>query len=377
MRDLFVNLGKSLGATFRERDEVIDGLLCAALAQEHVLLLGPPGTAKSALARAFAESVGGNHFEWLLSKFTAPEELFGPISLQGLKADRYRRVTTGKLPEAETVFLDEIFKGGSAILNTLLAAINERVFHNDGQVQKLPLRMVIGASNELPEGPELGALYDRFLLRYWVGYLQGPTQFIEMMRSSEQLFSRVISTEQWDTARAEVAKLPVDPDLYQSLFKLRTEAQKVGLALSDRRWMRMIRLVKASAWLAGDKVADLEHFDVLKAALWSDPGERDAANKLVEDTVGGVLTLAASVSQTIERQVQNAQLDLAIPARDAEWQRKLITAQQETSRGVARLKELQTQAATKSQKAKLAALVEKAEQTVAPVKATLKASLEI
>jgi MoxR-like ATPase len=140
------------------------------LAGEHVLLLGPPGTAKSALVRAIAQAFGGTYFERLLTKFSTPEELFGPISLKALEQDRYQRVTAGKLPEAEFAFVDEVFKANSAILNSLLTAMNERLFHNDGAPTQMPLVALFGASNELPEGKELEALFDRFLLRFDVQY---------------------------------------------------------------------------------------------------------------------------------------------------------------------------------------------------------------
>jgi hypothetical protein len=125
-------LRASLMAQFPERKDVIDGSLAAVLAGEHVLMIGPPGTAKSALVRCLAQVFGGSYFERLLTKFSTPEELFGPISLQGLAQDRFVRLTAGKLPEAEFAFVDEIFKSNSAVLNALLSVINERVFHNDG-----------------------------------------------------------------------------------------------------------------------------------------------------------------------------------------------------------------------------------------------------
>jgi len=146
----------NLTARFRERDAEVRGLLVAALAGEHCLMIGPPGTGKSALARAFADALGGaNYFEWLLTRFSTPEELYGPISLAGLKADRFKRVTAGKLPECHVAFLDEIFKSNSAVLNSLLSAVNERIFHDDGAARQIPLLTCVAASNEMPEGPEL------------------------------------------------------------------------------------------------------------------------------------------------------------------------------------------------------------------------------
>src|SRR4051812_31791932 len=170
-------LRTDLTSRFPERESVIDGALCAVLASEHVLLLAPPGTAKSALVRALAQAFGGRYFERLLTKFSTPEELFGPISLKALEQDQFSRVTTGKLPEVEFAFIDEVFKASSAILNTLLTLANERLFQNSGAPLRCPLVSLFGASNELPEGKELEALFDRFLLRFEVGYLLRPGNF--------------------------------------------------------------------------------------------------------------------------------------------------------------------------------------------------------
>src|SRR4051812_45272052 len=166
MNDKLTLLRDALSNTFPERRNVIDGALCAILANEHVLLLGQPGTAKSALVRAIAQAFGGTYFERLLTKFSTPEELFGPISLKALEQDRYARVVSNKLPEAQFAFVDEVFKANSAILNSLLTAMNERIFHNDGAPLAMPLVSLFGASNELPDGKELEALFDRFLLRF-------------------------------------------------------------------------------------------------------------------------------------------------------------------------------------------------------------------
>src|SRR6266542_2166206 len=138
MNKAFQQLRSELMARFPERKEVIDGALAAVLAGEHVLLLGPPGTAKSALARAIAQAFGGIYFERLLTKFSTPEELFGPISLKALEQDRFKRVLTGKLPEAQFAFIDECFKANSAILNSLLTLVNERLYHDDGAPLNVP-----------------------------------------------------------------------------------------------------------------------------------------------------------------------------------------------------------------------------------------------
>ncbi|MCI0664929.1 MAG: AAA family ATPase, partial [Acidobacteria bacterium] len=147
-----------LTATLIERDEVIRASLVALLARQHLVVLGPPGTAKSALVTSLAERIspqngaGLRSFAYLMTRFTTPEELFGPVSVSGLKRDEYRRITAGKLVEAELVFLDEIFKASSAILNALLKIANERVFHNGDQEMYVPLISLFGASNEMPQG---------------------------------------------------------------------------------------------------------------------------------------------------------------------------------------------------------------------------------
>ncbi|MEW6466701.1 MAG: AAA family ATPase [Pseudomonadota bacterium] len=152
-----------------EREAAAKAALLACLAGENVLLIGPPGTAKSMLARRIAEASGGDYFEYLLTKFTTPDELFGPLSIAELKADRFWRKTEGYLPTATIAFLDEVFKASSSILNALLSLMNERVFHNGSERVATPLRAIIGATNELPTGQEeLAALYDRFLVRIFV-----------------------------------------------------------------------------------------------------------------------------------------------------------------------------------------------------------------
>src|ERR1043165_5698790 len=164
---------EELRQTFLERGELIDGALSALLCSQHVLVIGPPGTAKSMLADEVCRRIeGAQYFQWLLTRFTTPEELFGAVSLKALEQDDYRRLTTHKLPEAHVAFLDEIFKASSSILNTILTLMNERRFHNGREVAGVPLLTLFAAANELPEDDELLALHDRFLLRFVVDYLE-------------------------------------------------------------------------------------------------------------------------------------------------------------------------------------------------------------
>src|SRR5437870_5855294 len=166
-RDVLRTIRDELQQVFLERTELIDGALVALVAAQHVLVIGPPGTAKSMLADEICRRIeGANYFQWLLTRFTTPEEIFGAVSLKALEQDDYRRVTAHKLPESHIAFLDEIFKANSSILNAILTLINERLFHNGKEVVPVRLLTLFGASNELPEEEELTALYDRFLVRF-------------------------------------------------------------------------------------------------------------------------------------------------------------------------------------------------------------------
>src|SRR5580692_669862 len=158
-------LAHGLEQRFLGKDEVIRLLLAAAVAGEHAVLIGPPGTAKSALIRTFARLMHARYFEYLLTRFTEPNEIFGPVDIAAFREGRYERRTEGMLPDAEIVFLDEVFKSNSAILNALLTLLNERRYTSGGKVMKSPLLSAFGASNEVPTDETLGAVFDRFLLR--------------------------------------------------------------------------------------------------------------------------------------------------------------------------------------------------------------------
>ncbi|MCB9609913.1 MAG: AAA family ATPase [Polyangiaceae bacterium] len=279
---------------FFERDDVVDGLLTAILAQLHVVLLGPPGTAKSALVNALVERIdGAESFQWLLTKFTTPEELFGPISLKALQQDRFQRITTGKLPEAEVAFVDETFKASSAILNALLTLMNERVFHDDGQARSCPLMTLVGASNELPEGEELDALFDRFLLRFWVPYLAEQRNVRRLLSSSAAPVQTRITLDELAACQREVAQVVLPDALFDSLLTLKERTEEQGFRASDRRWRQVVDVLKARAYLDGDDEVTEDHLDVLADVLWQQPKDRPALATLV-GTVGNPLNVRAN-----------------------------------------------------------------------------------
>lgn len=346
-------LRSSLQSAFCERDREIDSLLIAALAREHILLLGPPGTAKSELARAFSGAIqGAQHFEWLLSRFSTPEELFGPVSLSALKADRFTRVTTGKLPEAHVAFLDEIFKANSAVLNSLLASLNERVFHNNGHPVAIPLLTCVGASNELPESAELGALWDRFLLRHWVDYVASPDSFAAIVSASSSLrSSATITLAEWDEARSEVAQVALPKAVIDALFRLRAELAQEGIVASDRRWRKCAMLLRAAAWIDGLSEVCPEHLSVLSAALWNVP---DQAPKVAAACARFASAELADAQRAFDGLVEV--LAKLPQTSDPAFEAKAPAARRELAKGVAKLRGLQAKASPGSAR-KIGALV--------------------
>lgn len=270
---LFKQVEVELNNTYFERREEIRGLLVALLSKQHVLLLGAPGTSKSAMVHDLCSRIGGKYFKKLVSRTTTPEELFGPVSLKALENDSYKRVTAGKLPEANVAFVDEIFKCNSAVLNGMLGIINEREFESDGQIIHCPLQMMVGASNELPEDrEELGALWDRFLLRYVVKYIRDPRNFEAMLQGGALSTPTLISEAELQQAQAEAQTIDVSKVVPQIPVVRQKMAEK-NIPVSDRRWKQTLSLIKANAWLEGRKQASDDDLEILAHALWQDPSQ--------------------------------------------------------------------------------------------------------
>jgi MoxR-like ATPase len=252
---------------FVDRDEIVDLIALAVTAGEHLLLHGPPGTAKSALIRQFASAVRGKYFEYLLTRFSEPNEVFGPIDLVRLREGTVATVTTGMLPEAEFIFLDELFNANSAILNNLLTVLNERIYRRGAEVHRLPLLSLFAASNHLPEDESLRALFDRFLLRCHVenlkrdelprllaaGWELERSRALESSVSAEDL--RALSQKVYEADVQGIA------DRYAVVI---SKVRDLGVALSDRRVVKILKLVAASAVLCGRNAAGVSDFWVLR-----------------------------------------------------------------------------------------------------------------
>ena len=277
---------EELKQLFIERDEVVDGALLALISGQHLLLIGPPGTAKSMLAKELCRRIDGSYFEWLLTKFTTPEEIFGPVSLPALEQGRFERVTAHKLPESEVAFLDEIFKANSAILNSLLTILNERRFYQGTQVIDVPLRTLVAASNELPEEDELAALYDRFLLRFTVGYVERDDHFKSLLTMDESVPDKVTTLDQeaLSELRTRIDSIALGKGILAELTEIRSRLTSAGVLASDRRYRQSLRVLKAAALLEGREQVTHRDLIWLEHMLWNDPEEqRKSAGSIVGD----------------------------------------------------------------------------------------------
>lgn len=279
---------------FKEREAEINGALLALLSGENLLFLGPPGTAKTQLAKSICQSVeGGNFFNYLLTSFSTPEEIFGPLSLKALEEDEFRRKIEGCLPSSHVALLDEIFKASSAILNSLLTILNERKYHNGREIIDVPLLSVFGASNELPEEDEsLEALYDRFLFRYRLTYIQDDKNFRNLLFHTPEEFipKAQISISEIEKLREEAKSTPVDPDVEMIITELRKSLQLQEIEISDRRWKQIIGVLKVAAYSSGCQAVDRTMALLLQHMLWNLPEEKETVQKQIFGLVvsGGV-----------------------------------------------------------------------------------------
>ncbi|MCW3104324.1 MAG: 2-component regulator [Bacteroidetes bacterium] len=255
--------------SFVGKNEVVDLLGISLIAKENVFLLGPPGTAKSAIVRLLSECIeNGKNFEYLLTRFTEPNEIFGPFDIRKLKEGELVTNTEGMMPEASLVFLDEIFNANSAILNSLLTALNEKVFRRGKETKKLPALMFVGASNLLPEDEALNALLDRFLIRVNCDYVD-PDLLNEVLLAGWNLENKiakdkpVISPQDIIALQKEARQVDLSPVRKQYIDIIHS-LRNTGIKVSDRRAVKLQNLIAASALICKRKEAILSDLWVLK-----------------------------------------------------------------------------------------------------------------
>jgi len=268
----FNKLEEKMNKIIKERNDEIHGLILALLSKENVFLVGSPGTAKSMMIRMLNNTVNdSDYFEWLFTKYTKPEEVFGSVKLSALKNDRYERNISNKLPEANFAFIDEIWKANSSILNSLLTIINERLYHNNGKPIECPLETMMSASNEIPsDREELGAMWDRFLLKYRVRQIQEDTAFKDMMLMENDNLDVELSLEEIHEAQDEAMEVEIPNEVLEHVIDIRKELRVNGIIPSDRRYRKSAKVLKAEAWLNDRPVVQVDDLLILSHILWDD-----------------------------------------------------------------------------------------------------------
>ncbi|MFE8952270.1 MULTISPECIES: AAA family ATPase [Streptomyces] len=320
---------EELSERFFERDDVVRTLVVTLLAGQHSLLLGPPGTAKSELARELTGRIdGAAYWEILLSKFTAPTRMFGPIDVAALARGEYRQVYDGRATTAHVAFIDEIFKCSTAALNETLGYLNERIYHpeNGGAPIHCPLIGAITASNELPDGEDSAAIYDRLLVRIEVGYLEDPSNFAALVRSAVGRPAEPAprtTLELPALRRAVTVGVPavgVPDAIVDAVVTLRAALRRKELVASDRRWRQGVGLLQASAYLDGRAEVAETDLSVLTHVLWDSPAQRPVVEREVLNLVNPDAREALDLADVVEE--LEAQLDaMAGQSREAlsEW----------------------------------------------------------
>ncbi len=348
------------------REALVELVALAAVAREHVLVVGPPGTAKSEAVRRVARVFGGRYFEYLLGRFTEPSELFGPVDLKRLREGTVETETKGMLPEADLAFLDEVFLGSTAILNTLLGILNERRFRRGHTELACPLRVCVGATNSIPEEDTLAAFADRFLVRVFVQPVPDPE--LEILLSSgwslEQQLGEPVGLEALDQLAEQARAANLDAVRLPLAHALRL-LRKNGLPLSDRRSVKVQKLMAASAVLAGRATPSEADLWPLVYAVPTEAAQRVAREALRE-------LLAASENKALSAATEEASYGpLARATRLVEAAERLFTekptenlqAWQLKLEGIAReidasFAEDQRTAAINATRAKIVALLE-------------------
>lgn len=280
---------------FLEREEQLLAIARALLAGEHVILLGVPGTAKSATIVEFCKRiVGAKYFERLLTKFSGMEEVFGPLDIPGLQAGKYERLIEGFLPWAHVGFIDEVWKANSAILNALLTITNERKFAQGPTQIVTPLVSLVCASNETPQETELTALYDRFMLRKMSNPVS-DSAFVALLDPDlgKNAGNTSLTLAEWDQARKEVREVKVSLGIREEIKALKVAMQREGYIASDRRWRNSVKLLQACAYLEGRDSVESDDLMVYGDMLWDDMKKakpcQTKVNEIINPALGKLL----------------------------------------------------------------------------------------
>ncbi len=315
------NVSDRLKQDFVGKDQIVDLMLICAIAREHLLLVGPPGTAKSELIKRFVLLLGarkdsGDLFEYLLTRFTEPNEIFGPVNIKEFQEGVFTRTIERALPRAKVAFLDEVFKSNSAILNALLTILNERFFFNGLEQVSVPLISVYGATNEVPEGDDLAALYDRFLLRVRTDNVD-ERQFRDLIGAgwkmererirlgrTEAIVPVFDSLDHLKVAYDALERIDLNP-IFDDYRELVRQIRAEGISLSDRRAVKLLKLIAAAALLRGERMAGASDLWIL-LHIWNQPEQISALQAIV----GPVVERAGGMAFSAERSLESLAQDL-------------------------------------------------------------------
>ncbi len=322
-----------LNAGLYEKEEAVRLALLSAVAGESIFFLGPPGTAKSMISSRIHHAFKGTkYFEYLMNEFSTPDEIFGSVKLKGLDEGIYEKNTTGYLPEAHIAFLDEIWKSGPAILNTLLTIINEKKFRNGTDVKKVPLQILLAASNELPkEKAGLEALYDRFIIRTMVNPVENEKSFFDLCENSgkelvipESMKPNLLTIEEVQTWSEKIDGVILTDKIKDVIMEIRRELEvknheknreeKEKFYVSDRRWKKIIHLLKTSAFLCDRTEVDLMDMQLITYCIWNTPKQRDEVKSIVKEIVQAHGLECTTAIDDIEEQIKIFETDV-----DSTW----------------------------------------------------------
>ena len=315
---------KKLSEGLYEKEEVIGLTLLCALAGKSIFLFGLPGTAKSLIVRRTASAFkDSKYFGQLMNRFSTPEDVFGPVSLSKLKEDKFERQTEGYLPKADFVFLDEIWKSSPAILNTLLTIINEKVYRNGSQEEKVPLKALVAASNETPpKGQGLEAMYDRFIMRLLVKPAEDINNFKSLIVDKDVSFDagfndeEKISTEDWEDLKIFIEEIEVPENVLNIICSIKDEIEEYNngnnekIYISDRRWKNIVYILKTAAYLCDRKeILPVDCF-LISHCIWTLEENIDDVKKIVEKSIKSFSQISRKDFEMLSSEVNTLKKDI-------------------------------------------------------------------
>ncbi|ANQ50841.2 AAA domain-containing protein [Flammeovirga sp. MY04] len=317
-----------LGEDLHEKEDVLSLALLSAIAGESIFMLGPPGVGKSMIARRLKYAFkGGDSFEYLMNRFSTPDEIFGPISISKLsKEDKYERLTDNYLPGSSVVFLDEIWKAGPSIQNALLTVLNEKVFRNGEQEIEVKVHALLSASNELPaKGEGLEAIWDRFLVRVYVDRIIDEQKFFDMITSSKLKLPVVREELKFDEKEVDswspiIDSLKVPTEVLSVISIIRKYIERYNqstgpepennIYVSDRRWHKIVRLLRTSAFMNGRQRVDLSDCFLIANCIWHTPNQIDMVRQWVTRAVQKYGWSAKYSMETVKSQLETFERDV-------------------------------------------------------------------